>query len=105
MHPMKVLFLIPKSQPPVLTGSYSKAFRDFIHVCLQKDASQRPSAKDLLRHKFIKGAKKISYLTELIEVHEHWASKNDNRSSDQSEDETGQVVHNRSERTDMLKTE
>ncbi|KAG0173148.1 putative protein serine/threonine kinase [Apophysomyces sp. BC1021] len=87
MHPMKVLFLIPKSQPPTLTGSYSKAFRDFISACLQKDAAQRPTAKDLLKHKFIKSSKKVSYLTELIEVHERWLSQGNSRESESSEDE------------------
>jgi serine/threonine-protein kinase 24/25/MST4 len=37
MHPMKVLFLIPKNAPPVLEGNYSKAFKDFIATCLQRD--------------------------------------------------------------------
>ncbi|KAF7729221.1 putative protein serine/threonine kinase [Apophysomyces ossiformis] len=88
MHPMKVLFLIPKSQPPTLTGSYSKAFRDFISACLQKDPAQRPTAKDLLKHKFIKSSKKVSYLTELIEVHERWMSQGHSRESESSEDES-----------------
>ncbi|CDH58356.1 pkinase-domain-containing protein [Lichtheimia corymbifera JMRC:FSU:9682] len=88
MHPMKVLFLIPKNQPPQLTGSYKQAFRDFVNACLQTDPKMRPTAKDLLKHKFIKGAKKISYLTELIENHERWASKHETRESDPSEDES-----------------
>lgn len=48
----------------------------------------RPSAKELLKHKFIKSAKKISYLTELIEAHERWASANGDKSSDHSEEES-----------------
>lgn len=88
MHPMKVLFLIPKNQPPQLTGNYKQAFRDFVNACLQTDPKQRPTAKELLKHKFIKGAKKISYLTELIENHERWASKHESRESDGSEDDS-----------------
>ncbi|OAD71107.1 hypothetical protein PHYBLDRAFT_155783 [Phycomyces blakesleeanus NRRL 1555(-)] len=88
MHPMKVLFHIPKNQPPVLTGSYSKAFRDFIALCLQKDPNLRPTAKELLKHKFIKSHKKVSYLTELIELHERWLSHGHGRESDSSDDET-----------------
>ena len=33
---------------------------------------QRPTAKDLLKHKFIRSAKKATYLTELIEKYERY---------------------------------
>lgn len=33
---------------------------------------KRPTARDLLKHRFIRTAKKASYLTELIERHEKW---------------------------------
>lgn len=36
------------------------------------EQEQRPTAKELLKHKFIRTAKKASYLTELIERHEKW---------------------------------
>lgn len=37
LHPMKVLFLIPKNAPPQLDASFSKSFRDFVSFCLQRD--------------------------------------------------------------------
>jgi len=37
MHPMKVLFLIPKNPPPMLDGNYSRAFKEFVAACLQRD--------------------------------------------------------------------
>jgi serine/threonine-protein kinase 24/25/MST4 len=81
IHPMKVLFLIPKNPPPRLEGNFTKAFKDFIEMCLQRDPKERPSAKDLLKHPFIRRAKKTTYLTELIERYNRW------RATHKSEDE------------------
>lgn len=67
IHPMKVLFHIPKNPPPKLEGPFSKYFKDFVARCLNKDPDFRPSAKDLLRHKFISSAGKVDALQELVE--------------------------------------
>ncbi|KAI0176506.1 Pkinase-domain-containing protein [Hypoxylon sp. FL1284] len=74
IHPMKVLFLIPKNAPPRLEGNFTKAFKDFIELCLQRDPKERPVARDLLKHPFIRRAKKTSFLTELIERHRRWSA-------------------------------
>lgn len=72
-HPMKVLFLIPKEPAPRLEGNeYSSAFKDFISQCLTKDPERRPSAKELLRHKFIRNAGKTEALQELIQRKQDW---------------------------------
>ncbi|KAL2369978.1 STE/STE20/YSK protein kinase [Blastomyces gilchristii SLH14081] len=76
-HPMKVLFLIPKAPAPRLEGSnYSQNFKDFIAQCLMKDPDRRATAKELLRHKFIRSAGKTEALQELIQRRQEWeASK------------------------------
>ncbi|KAJ8266050.1 hypothetical protein GJAV_G00125330 [Gymnothorax javanicus] len=90
MHPMRVLFLIPKNNPPTLNGDFSKSFKEFVDSCLNKDPSFRPTARELLKHKFIvKNAKKTSYLTELIDRLKRWRAEghSDEDSSDDSDSE------------------
>lgn len=86
IHPMKVLFLIPKNPPPVLDGSFSRTFKDFIELCLRRDPRERPSAKELLKHPFVRKAKKTTYLTELIERHERWQATHGSRSLEEEDD-------------------
>lgn len=72
-HPMKALFLIPKEPAPRLEGSqYSNAFKDFVAQCLTKDPELRPSARELLRHRFIRSAGRTEALQELIERRRSW---------------------------------
>ncbi|XP_059806554.1 serine/threonine-protein kinase 25 isoform X1 [Hemitrygon akajei] len=76
LHPMRVLFLIPKNNPPTLEGNYSKPFKEFVEACLNKDPKFRPTAKELLKHKYIQRyTKKTSYLTELIDRYKRWKSE------------------------------
>lgn len=90
IHPMKVLFLIPKNPPPTLQGNFSKAFKDFVDLCLKRLPQERPTAKELLKHPFVRRAKKTTYLTELIERHERWQAVHGDRGSDDDSDESNE---------------
>ena len=50
VHPMRVLFMIPREESPKLKDSHwSPAFVDFLSKCLVKDQHLRPSADELLQ--------------------------------------------------------
>ncbi|KAJ5628207.1 hypothetical protein N7490_010435 [Penicillium lividum] len=85
IHPMKVLFLIPKNPPPTLNGNFSKPFKQFVELCLRRDPKERPSAKELLEHPFIKRAKRTTYLTELIERAERWQATHQGQGDDEDD--------------------
>ncbi|KAI9728979.1 MAG: putative protein serine/threonine kinase [Chrysothrix sp. TS-e1954] len=93
IHPMKVLFLIPKHAPPRLEGNFSPAFKDFVACCLRRDPRERPTAKELLKHSFLKKARKPTYLTELIERHERWQVQN-RRNLEYDDSDEGEVPRN-----------
>ena len=61
--------MIPTKPPPTLkeADKFSNEFSDFISRCLIKNPEERKSATALLQHKFIKTAKPVSVLKELIQ--------------------------------------
>ncbi|KAJ5120385.1 Ste20-like serine/threonine protein kinase [Penicillium bovifimosum] len=87
IHPMKVLFLIPKNPPPTLVGNFSKPFKQFVELCLRRDPRERPSARELLELPFLKRAKRTTYLTELIERAERWQITHGSRDEGDEYDE------------------
>ncbi|KAK9817257.1 hypothetical protein WJX72_011944 [[Myrmecia] bisecta] len=65
--PMKVLLMTIQNPPPTLESDsgkkhFSKAMRDIVQKCLVKDPTKRPTAAQLLEHKFFKTAHDPSYL-------------------------------------------
>ncbi|XP_060594132.1 serine/threonine-protein kinase 26-like isoform X7 [Ruditapes philippinarum] len=91
LHPMRVLFLIPKNNPPQLIGNYSRLFKEFVELCLNKDPNNRPSAKDLLRHPFIRKARKTSFLQDLIDRYKRWKIERGNVADSDSDDSNDDV--------------
>ena len=83
---MRALFLIPNSESPTLEGNFSKAFKEFVSLCLQKEPQARPSAKELSKHKWIKGAKKSSALMEVVKEHEAWMLEHQNETEELDEE-------------------
>jgi len=88
---LKVLMQIPKKQPPILEGNYSDELKEFVDLCLQRESSDRPSAKLLLESAFIRKAKPTSHLTELLKKLKKPAAKQakPTADSDGSDDGSG----------------
>jgi len=69
IHPMRAIFMIPNKPPPKLQEQkkWSDEFNDFIAQCLIKNPDDRPTARELLKHKFVKKSKSSKCLIELID--------------------------------------
>lgn len=59
VHPMRVLFMINIEPAPMLEDKekWSLVFHDFVAKCLTKDPRLRPTASEMLKHKFIEKCK------------------------------------------------
>ncbi|KAF8021387.1 hypothetical protein BT93_G1735 [Corymbia citriodora subsp. variegata] len=55
VHPMRVLFMISIEPAPMLEDKekWSLVFHDFVAKCLTKEPRLRPTASEMLKHKFI----------------------------------------------------
>lgn len=79
--------MIPTKPPPTLKDPkmFSSEFSDFIRMCLVKNPEERPSATALLQHKFIKTAKAVSVLRDLVQNAMHIVEE------EEEEDDSGSV--------------
>ncbi|KAI3789597.1 hypothetical protein L2E82_02397 [Cichorium intybus] len=80
LHPMRVLFIIPRENPPQLDEHFSRPMKEFVSLCLKKAPAERPSAKELLKHRFIKNARKNPRLLERIRERPKFQIKEDGES-------------------------
>ncbi|XP_007021552.2 PREDICTED: germinal center kinase 1 isoform X2 [Theobroma cacao] len=77
LHPMRVLFIIPRENPPQLDEHFSRPMKEFVSLCLKKVPAERPSAKELLKHRFIRNARKSQRLLERIRERPKYQLKED----------------------------
>jgi len=87
LHPMRVLFLIPKNPPPSLEGNFSQTFKGFVALCLKKVPEERQPARELLKHRLFRNAKKTNCLEELINKHKKWKESHAAGDKTSSDDE------------------
>ncbi|KAG5546198.1 hypothetical protein RHGRI_018395 [Rhododendron griersonianum] len=80
LHPMRVLFIIPRENPPQLEEHFSRPMKEFVSMCLKKAPAERPSAKELLKHRFIRNARKSPRLLERIRERPKFQLKEDGES-------------------------
>ena len=102
-HPMKVLFLIPKAPAPRLEGnSYSPDFKDFVAACLMKDPDRRPTARELLQHRFVRNAGVVECLQELIHRHQMWDNSKGSGNHPRFYEETMKIIPSIPEKDDWV---
>ncbi|KAF8771670.1 serine/threonine-protein kinase 3-like isoform X2 [Argiope bruennichi] len=68
IHPMRAIFMIPTKPPPSFRelDNWSPEFIDFVSRCLVKNPVERATATELLQHEFIKSAKPVAILQQMI---------------------------------------
>ena len=102
-HPMKVLFLIPKAPAPRLEGNqYSRDIKDFVAACLVKDPDRRPTAKELLQHRFIRNAGPVECLQELVRRRQLWDNNKGSVSHPKLYEETLNTMSTRDDGDDWV---
>ncbi|CAL1278873.1 unnamed protein product, partial [Larinioides sclopetarius] len=91
IHPMRAIFMIPTKPPPSFRelDNWSPEFIDFVSRCLVKNPAERATATELLLHEFIKGAKPVAILQQMIaeakEIRENVSCPNERLQNDDDE--------------------
>nr|XP_060467509.1 LOW QUALITY PROTEIN: serine/threonine-protein kinase 3 [Panthera onca] len=96
IHPMRAIFMIPTNPPPTFRKPelWSDDFTDFVKKCLVKNPEQRATATQLLQHPFIKNAKPVSILRDLItEAMEIKAKRHEEQQRELEEEEENSVCN------------
>eukprot|EP00834_Sanchytrium_tribonematis_P000849 NODE_17_length_48642_cov_1.199349.p13 type:complete len:381 gc:universal NODE_17_length_48642_cov_1.199349:19206-20348(+) len=70
IHPMRAIFMIPNKPPPTVQDppKWSSKFNDFVKCCLEKIPDERPTARQLINHDFVKNAPESNILLELVQL-------------------------------------
>ncbi|KAM5246116.1 serine/threonine-protein kinase 4 [Ctenodactylus gundi] len=105
IHPMRAIFMIPTNPPPTFRKPelWSDNFMDFVKQCLVKSPEQRATATQLLQHPFVKSAKGVSILRDLIneamdvklkrqEAQQREGDQDDEENSEEDEMDSGTMV-------------
>ncbi|KAF7792280.1 hypothetical protein EIP86_003316 [Pleurotus ostreatoroseus] len=84
MDQAKLIQMLPRLKPPrLIEGEGSKELRDFIAMCLKEMPSERATADDLLKTKYMKSVSKaaVTILKELLVRYDSWIQSGGSRAS------------------------
>ncbi|XP_061989961.1 serine/threonine-protein kinase 1 [Rosa rugosa] len=95
VHPMRVLFMISLEPAPMLEDKekWSLVFHDFVAKCLTKEPRLRPTAAEMLKHKFIEKCKcgpsaMVPRIEKARQIRTSMALQAQNEAPDEQEDDT-----------------
>nr|XP_056701149.1 serine/threonine-protein kinase 4 [Euleptes europaea] len=117
IHPMRAIFMIPTNPPPTFRKPehWSDEFMDFVKQCLVKSPEQRATATQLLQHPFVKNAKGVFILRDLIneamdiklkiqEAQQRELYHDDEENSEEDETDSRTMVRARGQETSTIRT-